>query len=121
MSAFEVPGFAYSAMSEGNIGQFRAVLVNANGAVEAAGADEAVIDGVAQMPADTAAPETIRVMKDGITIAECSAAITAGEYVRTQANGRFAATASQTTPLNAVGKALTTTGAAGELFALLLY
>lgn len=117
MSAYEIPGFVYSAMSEGDILQFAAVVVNANGAVEAAG-DDVVIDGVAQMPAATASPETIRVMQKGITIALANEDIDAGDLVEVSATtGRFETRDAGVT----VGRALTAAGAAGELFTLLLY
>lgn len=119
--AYEIPGFVYSGQSEGEIGQFRAVVVNSDGEVEAAGGDAAQIDGVAQMPAAAAQSESIRVMKTGITFAQCSQAVTRGNLVRTVAGGRFRPVADPTAPANYLGRALTSTGGENELFALLLY
>lgn len=114
---YEIPGFVYSLMSEGDILQFAAVVVNSDGNVEAAG-DNAIIDGVAQMPASNSDPEVIRVMQKGITIALANEDVGAGELIQvSDTNGRF-----ETRSAGAiVGRALTGTGAAGELFALLLY
>lgn len=116
--AYEVPGYVFSMESTGDIRQFRAVAVDANGLVEEVGAaDTDPIAGVAQMPADTAQSEPIRIMKTGITFAEAGGAVTAGDMIATDAEGRFV---DDNAGGNIVGIALTSAGAAGEYFALLL-
>ncbi len=118
--AYEVPGFVYSCISKNDIEQFRAVVINSDGEVERAGADACPIDGVAQMPAATTQPETIRIMQIGITFAIAGASVTAGDFVRVDSVGRFIEVANQSSPANHVGKALTSAGT-NEQFALLLY
>lgn len=115
--AYEIPGFAYSFMSTGDIRQFRAVSIEVAGATEIAAAD-AMIDGVAQMPADAAAPEVIRIMKNGITHAVAGGAVDVGDPVATDNQGRFVVTA---VAADMRGKALTAAGAADEIITVLLY
>jgi len=123
---FSVPGFVYSHMSDDQdqgrdeaVRQFRAVLIDgAHGVVEVDVADTVPIDGVAQIPGPNEAPETIRVMKDGITTAVAGDVVDVGDLIATDANGRFVPTL---VPGDAVGKAMTAAGAADELFSLLLY
>jgi len=116
MPAYEVPGFSYSAMSQGDIVQFTAVVINDQGNAVEAG-DDVIIDGVAQMPAATASPEVIRIMQKGITIARAGDTIVAGNLVEvSDSAGAFEARSSGAI----VGRALTGAGA-GEHFALLLY
>ncbi len=115
--AYEVPGFVYSYMSTGDIAQYHAVVIGAAGAITDAANAALRIDGVAQMPAAAAAPETIRIMKDGITFGIAGDAVTQGDEVEVDAAGRFILLAGGV----AVGKALTTTGAADELLCVLLY
>ena len=121
---FQTP--VYSHMSDDQnqaridaVRQFRAVVIDAaHGAIEVVAADTAPIDGVAQMPGPNLAPETIRIMKDGITTAVAGGIVAVGDMVATDAEGRFVTTA---VVADAVGKALTGAGAAGEMFSLLLY
>ena len=115
--AYEVPGFAYSFISVGDVRQFRAVVITAAGAIEIAAAD-AEIDGVAQMPAAAANPEAIRIMKSGITFAVAGGAVDIGDMVATDDQGRFVQTA---VAADAVGRALTAAGAADERFSVLLF
>jgi hypothetical protein len=113
---YEVPGYVYSLRNVGAVRQFRAVTVVAGGVSEIAAAN-AAIDGVAQMPAAAGAPEVIRIMKSGITYAIAGGIVLAGAMVATDNQGRFVTTA---VPADAVGKALTAAGAAGEEIAVLL-
>lgn len=116
--AYEVPGFVYTLESTGDIRQFRAVEVDANGlAEEVDTADTDPIAGVAQMPAADAQQEPIRIMQSGITFAEAGDDVTAGDMIATDADGRFV---DDNAGGNIVGIALTSAGAAGEYFALLL-
>jgi len=115
--AYEIPGYVYSHLTDGDIEQFCAVTVNPLGAGPPGVAAGQPIDGVAQMPAQAANPETIRIMKKGITFAVAAAAINAGAQVEVDAVGRCV-TLAMGTP---VGRALTGASGAGVQFALLLY
>jgi len=113
--AYEQPGFAYTAKSVGDLLQFAAVKVTTGGAVTVAGATEA-IDGIAQMPAAAANPESIRVMKTGISFAIAGGQVDAGSAVEVVGSvGKLVNKSGGA----AVGKALTS-AAAGEVFSVLL-
>lgn len=113
--AYEVPGFAYSMMSSGNITQFTAVRFD-GADVATAAQNQNPIAGIAQMPAEAANPETIRIMQTGISFAVAAAQINAGEnVVVSDDDGKL-----EPGDDHVVGVALTGAGADDELFALLL-
>ena len=114
--AHEVPGFVYTMRSSGDIRQYRAVIIDGAAVVEVTQGDE-VIDGVAQMPAESTNPEAIRIMKDGITFAVAGDTISAGDKVITDDQGRFVPASYADD--NIAGTALSG-GAVGEEIAVLL-
>lgn len=114
--AYEVPGFVYSYKSSGDIRQFRAVSIT-GAYVEEVDAADSKIDGIAQMPADAATPETIRIMKDGISFAIAGDTVEAGDELATDNQGRLVPVEYED---NIVAKALTG-GAVGEEISVLLY
>lgn len=116
MSAYEIPGFVFSMMSSGLIRQYHAVILGNGVVTEVAGAD-AKISGVAQMPAASATPETIRIMNSGITKMIAGDTVTAGNELVTDSSGRAVPDTSDT---NLFGRALTG-GAVGEEITVLLY
>lgn len=114
--AYEIPGFAYTLESHGDITQFTAVKVRSDGKVEEASADENPIAGVAQMPADSDLNEPIRIMQTGVSFAVGDSSFNAGETVAVSASdGKFTDSSN-----HVVGIALTACGGDDELFALLL-
>lgn len=115
---YEVPGFCYSLVSEGDIARFAPVVVNSNGAVEVAGAGVQV-HGFAQMPAAAASPEVIRVMKTGITVAVAGGQVTTGEEVESDGSGGVVSGVQNGGVM--CGVALTAAGGAGEQISVLLY
>lgn len=113
--AYEIPGFVYGYMSSGDIRQFRAVSIT-GASVEEVGAADSKIDGIAQMPADDATAEVIRIMKSGISFAIAGGTVEAGDELATDDEGRLV---SVTYEDNVVAKALTG-GAVGEEISVLL-
>ena len=114
--AYEIPGFVFSMKSSGAIRQYRAVVVGAGPVVTEIASADVKISGIAQMPAEADNPETIRVMKDGVSFAIAGGDVTAGDQLATDNQGRLVTVASQT---NIVGRALTS-GAVGEVISVLL-
>lgn len=114
--AYEIPGFCFSSMSRGTIRQYRAVVLGDGVVTEIAVAD-AKISGIAQMEAASASPETIRVMNSGISKAIAGDAVTAGNELVTDNQGRLVPDSSDS---NLVARALTG-GAVGEEISVLLY
>ena len=114
--AHEVPGYVFSYMSSGDIRQFRAVVIT-GAAVEEVDAADNAIDGIAQMPALTANPETIRVMRSGISFAIAGDTVSAGDDLVTDNQGRLVAGSYAND--NIIGKAVSG-GAVGEEIAVLL-
>ena len=113
--AYEIPGFAYTLESHGDITQFTAVKVRSDGKVEEASANENPIAGVAQMPADSDLNEPIRIMQTGVSFAVGDSSFNAGETVAVASDGKFTDSSN-----HVVGIALTACGGDDELFALLL-
>ena len=115
--AYEIPGFVFTAVSSGDVNQFRAVKINSDGkAEEVDAADTDPIAGVAQMPADDDQPEPIRIMRTGVTFAVAGAEVNPGHKIATDGDGKFVDDDGDS---NIVGIALTGAEADGE-FALLL-
>lgn len=114
--AYEIPGFGYSIMSSGTIRQYRAVVIGAGPVVTEIAAADAKISGIAQMPAASGSPETIRVMKSGISFAIAGDTVTAGQELVTDNQGRLVPNSGNT---NIIGRALSG-GAVGEVISVLL-
>jgi len=114
--AYEIPGFKYTLVSEGNILQFTAVQVTADGGCEEAAQNANPIAGIAQMPAEAANPEAITIMQSGVSFALAAGAITAGNRVRvSDDDGRL-----EEEDTNSIGIALTSCTARNEMVAVLL-
>lgn len=108
-----IPGLAAGADLSSS--QFRMVKINASGLAVAAGAGEKAV-GVLQDAPDASGKDASVAFK-GVTKMEAGAAVTAGDYIMSDATGR-GITGTATNFLNAV--ALSSAGAAGELFTALI-
>lgn len=116
--AYEIPGFSFPLPSaadyrSGN-GQFRFVKVTATGKAQQTVAGESAI-GVRQNTPNL--NEAMTIVGDGIVIVEAGAAVTAGDFVGSDATGR-AVTAAAGQYIN--GRAMETASGAGILIAVYL-
>ena len=115
--AYEIPGFSFTLEASGDLSaeQFTAMVVDGNG--EAAQAGAAVnIAGVLQNDPAAQGREAA-IMANGITKGVAGAAVAAGAYLMTDANGEFI-TGIATNEL--VGVALEAAGGQGEIIPILL-
>lgn len=115
--AYEIPGFSWTLEASGDLSaeQFTAMVVDGNGQAAQAGA-AVNIAGVLQNNPSAAGREAA-IVSTGITKGVAGAAVAAGAYLMTDANGEFV-TAVATNEL--AGIALQAAGAQGEIIPVLL-
>ena len=115
--AYEIPGFSFTLEASGDLSaeQFTAMVVDGNGQAAQAGA-AVNIAGVLQNNPSAIGREAA-IMANGITKGVAGAAVAAGAYLMTDANGEFI-TGVGTNEL--VGVALEAAGGQGEIIPILI-
>ncbi len=115
--AFEIPGFSYTLEASADLSaeQFTAMVVDGNGRAAQAGAGLNIAGVLQNNP--SALGREAALMANGITKGVAGAAVAAGAYLMTDANGEFI-TGVATNEL--AGIALEAAGGQGEIIPILL-
>lgn len=111
LSAYEIPNLRFSGIAGDVIERRRFVTLNADGEVVHANATSSVI-GVSSIPNNK---DEVAEIYDGIVIVEAGGAVGAGDYVKSDADGKAVT--------DAAGKfvAITSASVAGELMSVKVY